>query len=68
LLNRLRLSSTGEPATHSAPIVERGETSTRWPPMFIADAIASGLAPPNCSARPGTIGRKAGKTTPEVLL
>ena len=39
-----------------------------WPPTFIADAMPSGLAPPSCSARPGTIGRNAGKTTPDVLL
>ena len=62
---RAAATATDKPG---APIVDRGETSTRWPPTFMADAIPSGLAPPSCSARPGTIGRKAGRTTPEVLL
>ena len=52
----------------SAPIVESGETSTRWPPIKIDEAIASGLPPPSLATRPGTLGNRAGKTTPEVLL
>ncbi len=52
----------------SAPIVESGDTSTRWPPTLIADAIATGSPPPSRSIRPGTVGRNAGSTTPEVLL
>ena len=53
---------------HSAPSVESGDTSTRCPPTFMEDAMASGATPPSCSERPGTVGRKAGSTTPEVLL
>ena len=64
-----RLSApTGADAMHRAPIVDSGETSTRWEPMFIDIAIPIGSAPPRRSARPGTIGRKAGRTTPDVLL
>ena len=36
--------------------------------MFIEVAIASALAPPSSSTRPGTVGRNAGRTTPDVLL
>ena len=53
---------------HSAPIVESGDTSTRWPPTFIDDRDGDALAPGSCAARPGTIGRNAGSTTPDVLL
>ena len=35
---------------------------------FIDDAMASGSTPPSCVARPGTVGRNAGSTTPDVLL
>ena len=56
------------PARHSAPIVESGDTSTRCPPMFIDVAMAIALAPGSAAARPGTIGRNAGSTTPDVLL
>ena len=52
----------------SAPIVDNGETSTRWEPMFMDIAIAIGSAPPSRSDSPGTMGRNAGRTTPEVLL
>ena len=52
----------------SAPSVDSGDTSTRCPPMFIDMAIPSALAPGSCEARPGTIGRNAGSTTPDVLL
>ena len=55
-------------AMQSAPIVESGETSTRWPPMFIDIAMPTALAPGSCAARPGTSGRNAGSTTPDVLL
>src|SRR4029453_14201658 len=61
LLNSARVSSeAGAAAMHNAPIVESGETSTRWPPTFIDVAIASG-ATPFCEANPGTIGRNAGR-------
>ena len=49
-------------------MVESGETSTRWPPIKIDEAIASGLPPPSLATRPGTLGRNAGNTTPDVLL
>ena len=52
---------------HNAPMVESGETSTRCPPMFIEVAIAIGSAPSR-AAKPGTVGRNAGSTTPDVLL
>src|SRR5829696_2081134 len=68
LLNSVRLSSTGAPARHSAPMVESGDTSTRWPPMFMDEAMARALAPGRAAASPGTMGRNAGSTTPEVLL
>ena len=35
--------------------------------MFIVDAIANGLPPPKFSTIPGTVGRNAGNTTPDVL-
>ncbi len=35
--------------------------------MFIVEAMPSALPPPRFSMRPGTVGRNAGKTTPEVL-
>ena len=76
-----QLASRPEPATtwwwvfnqypgtiFSAPRVERAETSTRCVPTFIDEAMASGATPPTCSARPGTVGRNAGSTTPDVLL
>jgi hypothetical protein len=67
-LNSLRLiSPAGTDAMQSAPIVDSGETSTRWPAMFIVDAIPSALSTPRFSTRPGTVGRKAGSTTPDVL-
>ena len=52
----------------SAPIVESGETSTRCDPTFIENAMETGSAPPSLWARPGTVGRNAGSTTPDVLL
>ena len=35
--------------------------------MFIVDAIDSALPPPSFSMSPGTVGRNAGSTTPDVL-
>ena len=35
----------------SAPMVESGETSTRWPPIKIDEAIASGLPPPSLATK-----------------
>ncbi len=52
----------------SAPIVESGETSTKWDPTFIDEAIASASPPPSLSISPGTVGKNAGRTTPDVLL
>src|SRR5262245_19245136 len=52
---------------HRAPMVERGETSTRCEPTLMEKAIDFGSAPKR-SARLGTVGRNAGNTTPEVLL
>src|SRR5690606_38766032 len=68
LLKRPLSPSPPAPATHSAPMVDSGEASTRWPPMFMAMAIASALEPGSAAASPGTIGRNAGRTTPDVLL
>ena len=51
----------------SAPMVESGDKSTRCPPTYIDAAIDSGSTPRR-SARPGTVGRNAGSTTPDVLL
>src|SRR5437660_10560732 len=69
LLNSsLRSVAGGADAMHNAPIVESGDESTRWPPTMIDRAILSGSAPPSCSTSLGTIGRKAGRTTPDVLL
>ena len=36
--------------------------------LFIDHAIDRGSTPPTRSTRPGTVGRKAGSTTPDVLL
>ena len=47
------LAGIGADAMHSAPMVESGDTSTRWPPMFIELAIANGFAPPSCCGEPG---------------
>jgi hypothetical protein len=55
-------------ATQSAPSVEKGETSTSDDPTLIDSAAASGSPPPTSRTRPGTVGRKAARTTPEVLL
>src|ERR1051325_8190753 len=63
----LASTSFGSAAMQSAPIVESGERSTRCPPTYIDAAIESGSAPRRC-ARPGTVGRNAGSTTPDVLL
>ncbi len=35
--------------------------------MFIVEAMPSASPPPKFSMRPGTVGRKAGSTTPDVL-
>src|SRR5688572_28765690 len=55
-------------ATHNAPSVDRGDTSTSADPMLIESATASGSPPPTWLTRLGTIGRNAGRTTPSVLL
>ena len=60
-------ASTGAEARQRAPMVERGETSTRCPPTMIDDAMASAFDPTTCCVRPGTIGRNVGMITPEVL-
>src|SRR3954468_9202736 len=68
LLKSIRESSVGgNAARHNAPMVERGDTSTRCPPTLIEDAIAMASAPPSRATSPGTVGRKAGSTTPDVL-
>ena len=56
------------PAMNSAPTVESDDRSTRLAPTLIAHAIGSGWIPPMRCASSGTIGRKAGSTTPDVLL
>ena len=56
------------PARHIAPVVESGDMSTRCAPTFIDVAIANGSPPPRRATRPGMVGRKAGSTTPDVLL
>src|SRR5262245_6746353 len=58
----------GTPARQRAPVVESGDKSTRCEPRFIADATAIGSSPPSRSTMPGTVGRNAGSTTPDVLL
>src|SRR5688572_9487748 len=58
----------GAPARKRAPTVDSDERSTRLAPMFIDQAIGSGGRLPTRCANSGTIGRKAGNTTPEVLL
>src|SRR5262245_51246362 len=55
-------------ATHSAPSVESGDTSTSADPTLMLSATASGSPPPSCSTSFGAVGRKAGSTTPDVLL
>src|SRR5688500_10519896 len=55
-------------ATHKAPTVDSGETSTRADPTLMLSATASGSPPPTCVTSPGAVGRKVGRTTPEVLL
>src|SRR5262245_38842906 len=55
-------------ATHSAPIVERGETSTSALPTLMLNETARGSAPGRRATSAGTAGRNAGRTTPEVLL
>ena len=39
-----RVGAGGSAAMHSAPIVESGERSTRWPPTIIADAMRERIA------------------------
>src|SRR5688572_5383195 len=55
-------------ATHSAPSVDRGETSTIDDPTLMLSATAIGSPPPTCATTAGTVGRNAGSTTPDVLL
>ena len=69
VLNRARTSvGGGVAARNSAPTVDSDDRSTRLAPTFIDHAIGSGESPPRRSAIPGTIGRNAGSTTPDVLL
>ena len=51
----------------SAPSVDRGDTSTMAEPMLMEMAKARASVPGRRAAMPGTIGRKAGSTTDEVL-
>ena len=51
-----------------APVVESGETSTRCAPTINYQATGSTSPPPSRATRPGTVGRNAGSTTPDVLL
>src|SRR6185369_9085092 len=68
-LNRARASSPeGIAAMHRAPIVESGETSTTAAPTLMLMATCSGSPPPSFATTPGTAGRNAGYTTPEVEL
>ena len=62
------LDGSVTPARQIAPIVEMGETSTREDPTLIERAMANGLPPPRFSINEGIVGRKAGITTPDVLL
>lgn len=55
-------------AMHSAPNVDRGETSTNDEPTLMLSAIASESPPPICSTNFVAVGKNAGSTTPEVLL
>src|SRR3954447_1856766 len=55
-------------ATHRAPSVDSGDTSTSAEPTLMLRATASGSPPPTFWTRPGTAGRKVGSTTPDVLL
>src|SRR5262245_56178577 len=63
-----RSSVAGALATQIAPMVQGGAPSTRWPATTIDQEIASGSPPPSLSTNPGTVGKKAGNTTPDVLL
>src|SRR5262249_17877334 len=63
-----RSAETGADATPKAPMVGKGETSTRSPSIRIDEASASGLPPPSFATSPVTLGKKTGKTTPDVLL
>jgi hypothetical protein len=67
-LNNNRLASpAGIEAMHSAPMVDSGETSTKCPAMFIVSASPNPEANPSFATSPGTNGKNAGSTTPEVL-
>jgi hypothetical protein len=59
---------SGTAATQSAPMVDKGETSTTDAPTFRLSATASGSPPPTLDTRPGTMGKNVGSTTPDVLL
>jgi hypothetical protein len=52
----------------SAPAVDKEDRSTRLAATFIDQAIGRGSRPPSRAAKSGTIGRNAGRTTPDVLL
>src|SRR5262245_7732650 len=49
-------------------MVESGEPSTKCPATIIDQETARGSPPPSFSINFGTVGKKAGRTTPEVLL
>src|SRR5262249_55575963 len=48
--------------------VHRRRNRQRAPPPSLPDASASAPAPGSWAARPGTIGKNAGNTPPDVLL
>ena len=49
-------------------MVESGETSTMAAPTLMLSATCNASPPPSLSTNPGTVGKKAGYTTPEVEL
>ena len=53
---------------HSAPMVESGDTSTRWPPMFIDMAMATALAPGSCCREAGHERQERRQHDADVLL
>src|SRR6476620_11709877 len=67
--NSTRASATSATAaTHRAPNVDSGDTSTSDPPTLTLNATARRSPPPTFATSPGTAGRNVGNTTPVVLL